>query len=651
MLEEGQSYSGYEKNSAFLNLGPDADGLPRYADVSGASGLDVLDDGRAIALTDWDHDGRMDFWVTNRTGPRLRLQRNVSETENGFVAIRLLGQSVGARLRLTTGNRTLVRSLRAGEGFLAQSSKWLHFGLLKDDAITKAEVRWPGERRYQLIEGLQANRFHTIRRGEVVAKEWLPPTKPALPEADPIEPASQRARIVMASRLPLPATQYIALDGNARALPVGQRPLLVNLWASWCQPCLVELHNWQEHKEAMDSLGLQVLLLSVDALEDPESDRLAQVKRFLEKEGLSFEAGLVTHSLLEMLEVAGRAQIDKFEPFPVPSSVLVDREGKIAAIYRGPVSALQLMGDLDLLESDASALASAAAHFPGAWIEGPWPATPTVMIDKFMSFGEPAAARAYLDTFASANDERAAEGLAESYYLVANELRLQGNATESIQAYEKAAAQAPNKPVIRRELGTMHFRARQFDKAAPHLDAALSMQPDDTNTRKMLALSFVQTKRYADAVPHLKQLIQVDPRDGTAHLWLGHSLVRVRRAEEALVHFRAALRLQPDSIVVKNELAWLLVTHSSASVRNTKEGLTLIESITGDKNASNPAILDTLAAAQAATGQFPEAVALVKRAIQLAKEAGSASLETALRKRLAIYQQGRPYREIAPAQP
>ena len=85
MLEEGRSYSGFERNCAFLNLGG---GQTQFADISGACGLDLMDDGRAIAVTDWDFDGKLDFWISNRTAPRIRLQHNRSQTRNNFVSVR-----------------------------------------------------------------------------------------------------------------------------------------------------------------------------------------------------------------------------------------------------------------------------------------------------------------------------------------------------------------------------------------------------------------------------------------------------------------------------------------------------------------------------------------------------------------------------------
>jgi len=37
--------------------------------IAEAAGADLLDDGRGLAVVDWDQDGDLDFWISNRTGP------------------------------------------------------------------------------------------------------------------------------------------------------------------------------------------------------------------------------------------------------------------------------------------------------------------------------------------------------------------------------------------------------------------------------------------------------------------------------------------------------------------------------------------------------------------------------------------------------
>jgi hypothetical protein len=152
MMKRGRSWSGRERHCAYLNLGDGADGAAsRFANVSALSGIDFSDDGRAICLSDWDHDGDVDFWVSNRSAPQLRLMRNESAGDNHFLGIRLRGvqsnrDAIGARVTVyPMGNgKPLSKTLRAGDGYLAQSSKCLLFGLGKAAGTERVEVSWPG---------------------------------------------------------------------------------------------------------------------------------------------------------------------------------------------------------------------------------------------------------------------------------------------------------------------------------------------------------------------------------------------------------------------------------------------------------------------------------------------------------------------------
>ena len=178
LLREGRSFSGRERNCAFMNCDGQA-----FANISAVSGLNYDDDGRALAVSDWDQDGDLDLWFLNRTGPRLRLMINQSDQRssqsNKFVAFQLQGtesnrDGIGARVTVhlpdptngETPSTTLPihQTLSAGDAFLSQSSKWLHFGLGEADSIESVLVRWPSGRletfkgcqlgnRYRLIEG------------------------------------------------------------------------------------------------------------------------------------------------------------------------------------------------------------------------------------------------------------------------------------------------------------------------------------------------------------------------------------------------------------------------------------------------------------------------------------------------------------------
>ena len=87
LLHENNSFSGRETNNAFLNCGDGA----RFADVSTAIGWDFADDARAIGRIDWDQDGDLDLWVSNRTAPRIRLLKNQLQSESSFLSLHLGG--------------------------------------------------------------------------------------------------------------------------------------------------------------------------------------------------------------------------------------------------------------------------------------------------------------------------------------------------------------------------------------------------------------------------------------------------------------------------------------------------------------------------------------------------------------------------------
>ena len=94
LIRSDGTWSGFERNVFYAN---NCDGT--FADVSGAVGMDFLEDGRAFALADFDRDGRQEILLKNRNGPQLRIMKNVMEK---------LPPSIAFRLRGTKSNRDAI---------------------------------------------------------------------------------------------------------------------------------------------------------------------------------------------------------------------------------------------------------------------------------------------------------------------------------------------------------------------------------------------------------------------------------------------------------------------------------------------------------------------------------------------------------------
>jgi thiol-disulfide isomerase/thioredoxin len=104
-------------------------------------------------------------------------------------------------------------------------------------------------------------------------------------------------------------------DGEGRSLSLGDfrgRPILLNIWATWCVPCREEmpaLNRLQDELEAR----LLVLPLSIDRQGAPV------VKQFYEELGLK--------ALGVYVDPAGKAPRD-LNTVEVPTTLLIDRDGR-----------------------------------------------------------------------------------------------------------------------------------------------------------------------------------------------------------------------------------------------------------------------------------------------------------------------------------
>jgi thiol-disulfide isomerase/thioredoxin len=323
MFGEGFSFSGYERDPLFLGLD---DGT--YLDIAGVSGIDALSDGRAAVFADLDNDGDHDVFLTTLQGEAHQLFRNNVGQDAHHLRVIVDGgtrygrDAFGTVVRVPVDGRTLTKIKTGGMGYLAQHDGRLLFGLGIRDSVERIDVTWPDGRVERFDGPFRADGSLRVTAGTGRA-EPVGIRTGRMP--DPLTGAAAVARSLgIGQGQPLPDLVGTTLDGQpVRVADLRQpgRRLLVNVWATWCGPCLREMREIEHLRPGLESAGIDVLGLNVD------TDAEADLAGFLRRTGASYRVVRGGVPAIEALYTT--------DELTVPLSLLVDERGIVREIMPG----------------------------------------------------------------------------------------------------------------------------------------------------------------------------------------------------------------------------------------------------------------------------------------------------------------------------
>ena len=124
------------------------------------------------------------------------------------------------------------------------------------------------------------------------------------------------------------------------------------------------------------------------------------------------------------------------------------------------------------------------------------------------------------------------------------------------------------------------------------------------------------------------------------------NLARRMRMDAAIAECRNTVGRRSGSAEAQANLAWRLATCPSASRRDGRAALEHARLAGRLSGGRSPESLDALAAAYAELGRFPDAITAAQHALELAEKQGDSKLAQDIRVRVALYQSGKPYRDM-----
>ena len=557
LIRSDVTWSGYERNVFYANNG---DGT--FSDVSSVVGLDFIEDGRAFALADFDHDGRLEIALKNRNAPQLRILKNVINDLPPSISFRLHGtksnwDAIGATITVETSNGRETRTVRAGSGFLSQHSKEAFFGLGNVRGSVQATIRWPSGVVQQLRD-LPANHRIWVDEGSEPTRvepfksvTISPVSRPSALSAQP-EQLPDRGDTWLLAPVSAPDFSLLDVASKNRTLLEFHGKLAVLSFLT------TELAGWQKEFANLQKLAQRNNSVEVVVIHVGDDTSFASLAAFAKIHQTSCLILQATDDVIAIYNILYRQLFDRHRDISLPTSFLIDSGGVVVKIYQGPINAeLVAQDSRNIPQTDAERLAR-GLPFPLA-------GQSLQVARNYLSYGSLFFQRGYLEE-SRAFFERAFRddpASAEALYGIGSVYLNQNKNAEAREAFEKAvkltASYPGTMPDAWNNLGVIATRQGRVDDSIQYFQAALKVSPRHVVSLDNLGNAFRVLKKWDNARDVLQRALAIAPDDPEANYSLGMVFAQTQDTAKAYEYLQRALKARPDYPEALNNLGVLYV--------------------------------------------------------------------------------------------
>jgi tetratricopeptide (TPR) repeat protein len=233
------------------------------------------------------------------------------------------------------------------------------------------------------------------------------------------------------------------------------------------------------------------------------------------------------------------------------------------------------------------------------------------------------------------------------YRIIDNALALQqaGDNAAALAEWKKALDIDPNDARANNGIAIALSVSGDSAGAIAYLRKATQISPDFFEAYYNLGLELAKKNRVKEAIDAWLNTVRIRPNFAAGHENLGYAFYLQGKFADSLTHLRLALEADPDRVSDLNLAASLLATCPDSSLRNSADALALADRAQTLTHGQDAAILDTLSAAYAEAGRFPNAIQVEHQAITVATQQGNTALTNTLKAHLTRYESNAPLRE------
>lgn len=216
-----------------------------------------------------------------------------------------------------------------------------------------------------------------------------------------------------------------------------------------------------------------------------------------------------------------------------------------------------------------------------------------------------------------------------------------GQPAKALAHFEAVTRLQPNVAAAWYNEGTAFEALGRRDDARAKYAHAIELDPKYSVALNNSGALLLREGRIADARTLFERAVTADRLNADAHANLGLALIAGGDADGGLARVEQAIAIRPELLAGMAPHVWLLAAHADGSIRRPAAALRLAERIAA-VSRDRAGALDLLAACQAATGAFDQAVQTASAALTAAP-ASSTDLGRAIRARLARYRNRQPF--------